>query len=88
MLCTGTVVQRQDNVNNRTSADPPFPADSILAAGTTMEGLSVLKDKPDPVALEDDEYPAWLWTLLDAPASGGKEGEFDFVAERRRLRAQ
>lgn len=80
-------------------------APSILKAGTVMKGLSVVKDQPDPIALPDDQYPAWLWGLTDAAtakaaegkdaarqdrqgAESGKEGgEFDFKAERRRLRA-
>jgi large subunit ribosomal protein L54 len=53
-----------------------------------MPGLSVLKDKPDPVALADEEYPAWLWAILDGEvAAKKKEGEFDFLTERKRLRA-
>lgn len=63
---------------------------SALQAGTVMQGLGVFKDKPDPVALPEDQYPPWLWTLLDAkadakPADGA---ERDFKADRRRLRAQ
>lgn len=54
-----------------------------------MEGLSVLKDKPDPVAMADDKYPDWLWTILEEPVSASKkEGEFDFKSERKRLRTQ
>lgn len=55
-----------------------------------MDGLSVLKDKEDPVAMADNKYPDWLWKLLDEPvaASKAKEGEFDFYAERKRLRTQ
>jgi large subunit ribosomal protein L54 len=64
-----------------------------------MKGLSVLKDTPDPIALPDAEYPAWLWTLTDAAkaaeerAVGAGENKsevdksgFDFKAERRKLR--
>lgn len=74
-------------------ADDSPAAASICPAGTKMEGLSVLKDQDDPVALKDEEYPAWLWTLLDkdeaaAPTSKTQKGETDFVAVRRRLRAQ
>ncbi|WFD30843.1 hypothetical protein MSPP1_001867 [Malassezia sp. CBS 17886] len=36
--------------------------------GTVFVGLSVYKDKPDPVARPDSGYPAWLWELLDDPA--------------------
>jgi len=63
-----------------------FPAS--LQAGKVMQGLSVLKDKPDPVALPDDQYPAWLWTILDEAPKTSPEGEFDFLTERRRLRAK
>ncbi|RKO97892.1 hypothetical protein CXG81DRAFT_7918, partial [Caulochytrium protostelioides] len=33
--------------------------------GTVMKGLNVLKDGSDPVALADDQYPAWLWLLFE-----------------------
>jgi large subunit ribosomal protein L54 len=63
-----------------------------------MNGLSILKDQPDPVALPDDQYPDWLWTLLDEPvsaSSGGMEGKLpgdlksgaDFRQEKKRLRS-
>jgi len=42
-----------------------------------LKGLNYFKNKPEPVALEDHEYPEWLWTLLDerktSPADGQKE---------------
>jgi large subunit ribosomal protein L54 len=37
---------------------------SSIAAGTPLKGLNFEKNKQDPVALPDDEYPEWLWTLL------------------------
>jgi large subunit ribosomal protein L54 len=37
---------------------------SSIAAGTPLKGLNFEKNKQDPVALPDDEYPAWLWTIL------------------------
>lgn len=66
-----------------------------------MTGLSVLKDQPDPVALPDDQYPDWLWTILpdttkfgsrDVAAVEGKSiGEMktgaDFREEKKRLRS-
>ncbi|WVQ83267.1 hypothetical protein IAT38_005406 [Cryptococcus sp. DSM 104549] len=51
---------------------------SSVPEGTVLRGLSVLKDKPDPVALPDAQYPEWLWTLAtdDAPAAqGGKKAK-------------
>ncbi|WVF69773.1 hypothetical protein IAT40_004552 [Kwoniella sp. CBS 6097] len=71
---------------------------SICPAGTTMTGLSILKDKPDPVALADEEYPSWLWTILDDTSKAHKAAEnevelrqegqagFDPIKEKRKLK--
>lgn len=45
---------------------------SSIPAGTPLKGLNFLKDKGDPVAMADEEYPEWLWTLL---AKQEKKGE-------------
>ncbi|TLD26263.1 mitochondrial ribosomal protein subunit L37 [Venturia nashicola] len=37
---------------------------SSVPAGTPLKGLNFLKAKMDPVAMEDSEYPAWLWDIL------------------------
>jgi large subunit ribosomal protein L54 len=29
-----------------------------------LKGVNIFKDKKDPVALADEEYPSWLWDLL------------------------
>ncbi|KAK6903700.1 50S small subunit ribosomal protein L37 [Kwoniella mangroviensis CBS 10435] len=71
---------------------------SSVPAGTKLTGLSILKDKPDPVALEDDEYPPWLWTLLEDTSKAHKAAEnqvelhkegdkgFDVNKEKRKLK--
>lgn len=38
---------------------------SSVPAGTVLKGLNFYKDKQDPVAMADEEYPAWLWRVLD-----------------------
>ena len=38
---------------------------SSVAKGQTLTGINFLKDGKDPVALDDSEYPDWLWDLLD-----------------------
>ena len=38
---------------------------SSVIAGTELIGLAYLKAEPKIFAKEDDEYPDWLWTLLD-----------------------
>ena len=51
-----------------------------MPAGTVLKGLNFYKDKQDPVAMADEEYPAWLWRVLDktsAEAGGVKVDEGD-----------
>ncbi|GAA5886397.1 hypothetical protein JCM6882_001626 [Rhodosporidiobolus microsporus] len=70
----------------------PPPPTSSCPAGTVLKGLNYIKDGQDPVALEDSEYPAWLWTLADdgpAPklskdASAGEQ----LKAEKKDLKRQ
>ncbi|RUS17235.1 mitochondrial ribosomal protein L37-domain-containing protein, partial [Jimgerdemannia flammicorona] len=38
---------------------------SSVLKGQPLKGISYLKNAPDPIALADDEYPDWLWDLLD-----------------------
>ncbi|KAF3906601.1 hypothetical protein ABW20_dc0108786 [Dactylellina cionopaga] len=55
------------------SASPSDPAAtpakpkpvSSTPAGTLMKGINYIKKLSDPVALPDEEYPAWLWTILE-----------------------
>jgi len=70
---------------------------SSCPPGTVLSGLSVIKDQPDPIALPDDQYPSWLWTILDdanvklendKKAGRADAGEVDFKLQKRKLRAQ
>lgn len=47
---------------------------SSVAAGTTLKGLNFVKGKNDPVALEDGEYPAWLWGILKKKGGESADG--------------
>jgi large subunit ribosomal protein L54 len=38
---------------------------SSVPAGTPLKGLNFIKGKTDPVAMEDSEYPEWLWRILE-----------------------
>lgn len=40
-----------------------------------MKDLSIFKDKPDPVALPDEEYPDWLWSLTDEALAAAQAGK-------------
>ncbi|KAF7585944.1 hypothetical protein BBP40_009839 [Aspergillus hancockii] len=51
---------------------------SSCPAGTKLNGLNYFKNKPDVLALEDSEYPEWLWSLLDDARKQSKsEGGVD-----------
>ncbi|CAO1617538.1 unnamed protein product [Parajaminaea phylloscopi] len=50
------------------SSKPAVFPPSSCPAGTPMSGLSILKDGPELVAKPDEEYPPWLWTLINDPA--------------------
>lgn len=47
---------------------------SSVAAGTPLKGLNFVKGKNDPVALEDGEYPAWLWGILKKKGGESADG--------------
>jgi large subunit ribosomal protein L54 len=66
---------------------------SSVAVGTPLKGLNFEKNKQDPVALADDEYPAWLWTILErqegAKGDAGAVGDlFSKSKKQRRLAAK
>lgn len=45
---------------------------SIAPAGTKLKGLNIRKGQDPVVALADEEYPAWLWEVLDKNAQKAK----------------
>lgn len=44
--------------------DPQVVTRSACLPNTVMDGLTWLKDQKPVIALPDEEYPPWLWTLL------------------------
>lgn len=48
---------------------------SSTPTGTPLKGLNFLKSRSDPVALEDSEYPSWLWDILKKDGKKGEEGK-------------
>ncbi|KAJ1029340.1 hypothetical protein NDA13_002591 [Ustilago tritici] len=50
------------------SASETTSLPSAAPPGTVLKGVSIYKDKADPVALQDNEYPPWLFKLLDDPS--------------------
>ncbi|KAK9466110.1 mitochondrial ribosomal protein L37-domain-containing protein [Lipomyces arxii] len=47
-------------------------ARSSVPQGVRLRGCNILKSGQDPVALADEEYPDWLWDLLDPDAQQRK----------------
>ncbi|KAF7350432.1 Mitochondrial/chloroplast ribosomal protein L54/L37 [Mycena venus] len=41
------------------------PPQSSCAPDTVITGANYLKGQPPVLALPDEEYPAWLWTVLE-----------------------
>ncbi|UZJ53376.1 hypothetical protein CBS101457_002696 [Exobasidium rhododendri] len=61
-----------DTPSKSSTSGPSVP--SSCPAGTVLSGLSLYKDRADPVALPDSEYPAWLWNILDDPSATSASG--------------
>ncbi|KAJ4288081.1 hypothetical protein N0V90_012098 [Kalmusia sp. IMI 367209] len=65
---------------------------SSVPAGTPLKGLNFLKDRQDPLALADDEYPEWLWGILEQQekkGEGAAAGDlFSKSKKQRRLAAK
>ncbi|KAF4781887.1 hypothetical protein HER10_EVM0004690 [Colletotrichum scovillei] len=64
------------------TADVPEAAAPISSCppGTVLNGLNYFKNKTDPVALPDEAYPDWLWTVLESK-SEAVESTDDLAAE-------
>lgn len=73
------------------SVTAPVKLTSSVPGGTPFAHLSYFKQPPKPVvALEDHEYPAWLWTLVadpNAPKSS-LDGGVDLSAMSKKTRAK
>ncbi|KAJ9648376.1 hypothetical protein H2199_001230 [Coniosporium tulheliwenetii] len=65
----------------------PATVRSSVPAGTPLKGLNFFKNKTDPVALEDSEYPSWLWGVLkEAKGKEGGEAEGDLFSKSKKQR--
>lgn len=69
-----------EGISAATSESVPQPAvsqqkadespKSCIPAGTALRGMGFMKNKEPPVAMEDNEYPEWLWGLLKTQKVG------------------
>jgi large subunit ribosomal protein L54 len=60
---------------------------SSCPTGTVLN-LKIKKSGTEPVALEDSEYPEWLWTVLDAKAQQAKLDTDSAKKAKREMRAR
>ncbi|CUA76034.1 hypothetical protein RSOLAG22IIIB_02041 [Rhizoctonia solani] len=61
--------EKATSASSSASTSPKAPISSC-PPNTNLAGLTWLKGQPPVLALEDSEYPAWLWTLLDEKKPG------------------
>ncbi len=54
---------------------------SSVPGGKELKGLGYTKLKPKVLALEDDEYPRWLWTLLEEKRPGATGEKVDLAGK-------
>lgn len=40
-----------------------------------LKGLNFLKGREDPLALPEEDYPEWLWNILESGKKRGEEGK-------------
>ncbi|KAF2435624.1 hypothetical protein EJ08DRAFT_281976 [Tothia fuscella] len=61
---------------------------STIPAGTPLKGINYLKNKTDPLAMEDSEYPSWLWDVLRPKDKGEEGGEAGDLYSKSKLKRQ
>ncbi|RVD85800.1 mitochondrial 54S ribosomal protein mL54 [Arthrobotrys flagrans] len=64
LISTSTPSRKEKPSDVLATAEKPRVV-SITPAGTVMKGINFNKKLKDPIALPDEEYPAWLWTILE-----------------------
>ncbi|KAK1600556.1 mitochondrial ribosomal protein L37-domain-containing protein [Colletotrichum navitas] len=81
---SGTQTKAADappNLSNLKNDVPPPPKSiSSCPPGTVLNGLNYFKARTDPVALRDEEYPEWLWTVLESKKEAVETAD-DLAAE-------
>ncbi|KAI1640526.1 mitochondrial ribosomal protein L37-domain-containing protein [Biscogniauxia mediterranea] len=66
----------------------PKAALSSCPEGSILVGLNYFKNRTDPVALADSEYPEWLWRCLDVSKKVSEEDAEDAGDEFSKSRKQ
>ncbi|KAA8915039.1 mitochondrial ribosomal protein L37-domain-containing protein [Sphaerosporella brunnea] len=58
---------------------------SSVPPGTRLFNINYFKNKADPIALEDGEYPAWLWSSLESSKDAAEDDD-DFYSNSKKAR--
>ena len=76
---TTKILSSSSSLKPSTTTKQPSPKrkESSVPAGTIIKGVNFYKNGSDPVAKLDEEYPDWLWELLDEEVIRQKELEQD-----------
>jgi large subunit ribosomal protein L54 len=73
---------RSQSTSPSSASGSPAPRiSSSVHANTPLRGLNILKEGKDPVALPDDQYPSWLWSLLDGSTSSSTASTSPFAKQ-------
>ncbi|KAI1622823.1 mitochondrial ribosomal protein L37-domain-containing protein [Exophiala viscosa] len=70
------------------SKKPASKPKSSVPGGVELKGLAYTKALPRITAMEDDEYPSWLWTLLDDKNAATGELKVDLASMTKKQRAR
>ncbi|KAI0934712.1 hypothetical protein AcV5_006467 [Taiwanofungus camphoratus] len=89
-----TSTQKTEVLKSENEGAIEIIAKSSCPENTVLGGLAWLKNQPPILALPDDAYPSWLWTLLDRKelpddGPGGKAEKYKLRKQnRQRIRDQ
>ncbi|KAI6246969.1 hypothetical protein HI914_05126 [Erysiphe necator] len=83
----GTTRDQSSSIAEGENQNFIFP-ESISPAGTVLRGLNYVKGRDDPISLKEEEYPIWLWGLLDKnnTIDSNSNEESDLFSKSKKLR--
>ncbi|GEQ69131.1 hypothetical protein JCM33374_g2802 [Metschnikowia sp. JCM 33374] len=79
---------RFGSARNLSSSFPRLNVPKSSCAPGTVLNLKVRKNGDEPVALEDHEYPEWLWDILDKSKSEAELKEQNPMKWRKKQNAK
>ncbi|KIW22569.1 uncharacterized protein PV07_10854 [Cladophialophora immunda] len=83
---TSTSTAKTSGPPSTKDSKSPVKPKSSIPGGKELRGLGYTKAKPKVLAMEDDEYPEWLWKLLDQKRLGTDAEKVDLSAMTKKQR--